>query len=209
MFRRFKELVVGWLQQAPPFVLLSIPFLLCGSIAIFLLLTLPLAGTVKYFFFAALFGAVLFSRMLQAWEFGIECYHFIIFCFAFTYGPVAGILFSVASSLIVVFSAIFMGGHMFNHSVPGPVFQSLELFLLSIIAGLLGVFAHDFTLQHLPYLATFLAACTFALHLSMTRKYVGVETGRLASADVVSIMVNYNLFTSFGPQLIEQMANYV
>ncbi len=209
MVRRIKKGFIDWLHNAHPVALLSIPFLVCGSIAIFLLATLPLAGTVKYFFFAALFGATIFSKMLQAWEFGSEVFHFIIFCFAFTYGPMAGILFSVATSLITIFSAIFVGGHMYNHSVPGPIFQSIDTLLLAILAGLAGIIAPNFVMENLTVAGLAIILPGAFLEKFFAHKVIGLEIGRLASSMAIGMVINYNLLLVAGPKLLEMMVSFM
>ncbi len=199
--------VLRLLQSLSPTALLSIPFLILGGITIFLIYTLPMAGMLRWLFFAGLFVSVLFSRMIQFWENGVEIYNFITFCFALTFGPLAALLFTASITVPVLILSVFHGGHMFNHSIPGPITQTINLIMLSIVGGLLKLIAYDFVVSHLLIFAMVaITICDYLITGILRHKLTPLTIDRIAVYAVLSFIINYNLFTTFGPRFIEILA---
>lgn len=199
--------VLRLLQSLSPTALLSIPFLILGGITAFLLYTLPISGMLRWFFFAGLFVSVLFSRMVQFWENGVEIYNFITFCFALTYGALAALLFTFSVTVPVLILSVFHGGHMFNHSIPGPITQTINLLMLSVVAGLLKLVAYDFVVAHLIVFAMVtITICDYLITGLLRHRLTPLTIDRIVVYAVLSFVINYNLFSSFGPRFLEMLA---
>lgn len=208
MLRRHKENLIEWVHGANPLVLLAIPFLLCGALVIFLLMTLPSEGTMRYFFFFGYFALTLFSRMCRAWESGIEVYHFLTFCFALTFGPVAGLLFTLATTVPTMIFVFFNSSPFFNLSFPGTLFQTIDLFLLTLAAGFLGKIAPNFVAANLVAVATAIIAVTFLIEKFVCNRVVGIDWGRLLAGYFIGVALSYNAFLFFGHRTLQLLVKY-
>jgi len=208
MVKRKRDSIIEWFHTADPVVLLSLPFLLCGGLVIFLLLTLPFAGTLRYFFFFAYFAATLFSRMCRTWESGIEVYHVLTFCFAFTFGPIPGLIFWFATTVPTMLGVFVNKSLFFNYLFPGTVFQTIDLFVLTIVAGLLGILAPIFTATHLATVGISVVSVTFLIEKLVCNRVVGLDWGRLLTGYFIGLALGYNVFLFFGLQILQLLAQF-
>jgi len=187
------------LHRAPAWIFLIVPFLAFMFIAYTVSVSIPTTMANHYLFLLTIFIVVSISRTVQLWEYGIELYDFLLFWFAFTYGAAAGTGMVILSFLFVTYFVLYVPKHYLIHTMLGPILTTVTLIPLVIIAGMAGRFFPGIVTAN-PVIFPLIVCTTFdMLQKFGANRFAGVEIGRLASAQVVEIMINYNLFLFYTP----------
>jgi len=189
-----KEAAHDILHRIPAWILLLIPFAFFMVIVYLVSLAIPEVIVNHYLFLIAILVVVAISRTVQAWEYGIQVYHFLLFWFAFVYGVWPGILMVFLSTFIVTYFVFYVPKHYLIHTMLGPVLTTITLTFLVTVAGIAGRFFPGYIYSNFVVFPVMLAAVSTLFEKIGAHRFAGVEIGRLASAQVVEIMVNYNLF---------------
>lgn len=197
MDRKIKEV----LHEAPAHILVLIPLLLFMGL-LFLLLTLAPYDTLRRIIvILALLGITIFSRSIEAWQFGVEIHHFILFGLAYTFGVWWALAFVVLTSAANIFMVLFVHSHMFIHTMLGPMLQTLDMMIVAIFAGIYGAISGSFG-PDTVLLATVIITIGTATEKILCYRFAGVDLGRLSTATVVATLVNYNELIYLGPGYI-------
>lgn len=187
------------LYRAPAWVLLVLPFLAAGLILAFVLSFFPAEATARYMAFALVFFAILLSRMLRVWEWGVEVFHFLTFCIVLAYGFVFGAVLTVAMSALVLYLLFNARAHYFTYGAASILIQSLGLLVNVALAGALSFLAPGISIQ---YSGTGVVFIALLLDKFLTNRFVGIGWGRLSASLLVDVVLNYNLFSLFGAALL-------
>jgi len=202
MDKKIREL----LHEAPAHTLVLIPLALFMG-ALFLLLNLaPYDLLRKILVILALGGITIFSRAIEAWQFGVEMHHFILFGIAYTFGVWWALAFVVLTSAANIFMVLFVHSHMFIHTMLGPMLQTLDMIFVAIAAGVYGAFSGSFGPETVV-LATAIIATGTAMEKILCYRFAGVDLGRLSTATVVATIVNYNELMYLGPGYIALLSS--
>lgn len=194
--------VSNWLQTASPVVLLAAFFSLIAVTLTAIAYSLPEELFTGGAAFVTVYLVIVLSRMTQLWQFGAEAHHFFTVCFALVFGPLPAIALVLATSITNSYIAMHVNHPFLVHTLPGPLQQSVDLFVIATLAGFLGQVAPDFALDNLVLLGTVFAAFGVAIEKTLCHMLCGVDIGRLSVAWTVNVLVEYNLFRLFGMQAI-------
>lgn len=194
--------MTDFIQKVPATVLLFLPVIAFLAVVAFLFMVLPEARVMHYFVFLGLFLAVSFSRMLEFWQFGIECYNIIIFCFVYVLGASSGILFVLATSVMCFYSVFFLHKHYFVHTVNGPAIQTFLLLFFVALISIAKAVAPGYMAAHLIGVGIGLTSVIVILDHLLSMRLAGIDWGRASVATVVGILINYNLFLLLSERLI-------
>jgi hypothetical protein len=187
MDRKLKDI----LHEAPAHILVLIPLLLFMGL-LFLLLTLaPYDLLRKVLIILALMGITVFSRAIEAWQFGVEIHHFILFGLAYTFGVWWALAFVLLTSAVNILMVLFVRSHMFIHTMLGPMLQTLDMIFVAIAAGIYGAFYGSFGPDTVVVATVIITAGTI-MEKILCYRLAGVDLGRLSTATVVATLVNYN-----------------
>ncbi len=179
------------LHEAPAHILVLIPLAIFMGVLFLLLNLAPYDLLRKILFIVALGGITIFSRAIEAWQFGVEIHHFILFGIAYTFGVWWALAFVVLTSAVNILMVLFVHSHMFIHTMLGPMLQTLDLIFVAIAAGIYGAFSGSFGPESVV-LATTIITIGTAIEKILCYRFAGVDLGRLSTATVVATLVNYN-----------------
>lgn len=194
--------ILEWVQKASPVALLAAMFAFIAAMLTFIAYMIPEELVLGVASFVVVYVIIVASRLTQAWQAGVEVHHLFTICFALVYGPLPAIALTIASSITNIYAATNVGNPLLVHTVAGPLQQSLELLIISVLAGFLGQFAPGFALENLVMVGTGLAALGVGIEKVFCNMFCGIDPGRLGVAWTVNTLINYNLFLFFGHQVI-------
>ena len=103
-----KEVFHNIVGKVPAWILLLVPIALFMFFVYIVSLAIPEVIVNHYLFLIGILVAVSISRTVQAWEYGIQVYHFLLFWFAFVYGIWSGILMVFLSTFIVLYFVFYV-----------------------------------------------------------------------------------------------------
>lgn len=186
------------LHEAPAHILVLIPLAIFMGVLFLLLNLAPYDLFRKILFIVALGGITIFSRAIEAWQFGVEIHHFILFGIAYTFGVWWALAFVVLTSAVNILMVLFVHSHMFIHTMLGPMLQTLDMIFVAIAAGIYGAFSGSFGPESVV-LATAIITIGTAIEKILCYRFAGVDLGRLSTATVVATLVNYNELLYLGP----------
>jgi len=190
------------LYRAPAWVLLVLPVLLALLLFAFVLSFLHFGVVGRYVVFIALFLAILVSRMLRVWEWGVEVFHFLTFCLTFVYGFLFGATFTIVLSLALLYTLSAPRAHYLTYGTVSILIQSFGIFVNVLLAGALSVIAHAAVLSNLPFFGTAIVFIALLFDKFLTNRFVGIDWGRLSVSLLVGFVLNYNLFMLSGADII-------
>ncbi len=190
------------LHEAPALVLLMVPFLLLMLFLFLFLSMLPYGLLYKAVFILLLAGASIFSRGIEAWQFGVEIHHFILFGVVYVFGIWWALLFVTVTSLANILMVLFVRSHMFIHTMLGPLLQTLELLLVAILLWIYTALSGGVFTQGDVLAITSIIIIGTAVEKLLCHKFAGVDLGRLSTATVVAAIVNYNLMLYMGARYL-------
>lgn len=182
------------LHRAPAWIFLVIPFALFLLVVYTISVAIPEVAANHYLFLIAILITISISRTLQLWEYGIQVYHFLLFWFAFVYGIVPGLAMVFLSLFFVMYFVFYIPKHYLIHTMLGPILTTITLSAIVLVAGLGAIFFPSFIYSNFIAFPVAVCAISTLFEKAGAHRLAGVEIGRLASAQVVEVMINYNLF---------------
>jgi len=197
MDRKIKDM----LHEAPAHTLVLVPVLLLMALLFLILILAPYDILRRAMVILALLGITIFSRSIEAWQFGVEIHHFILFGLAYTFGVWWALAFVILTSAANIFMVLFVRSHMFIHTMLGPMLQTLDMLFVAIAAGIYGAISGSFG-PDTVLAATVIITIGTAMEKLLCYRFAGVDLGRLSTATVVAILVNYNELMYLGPGYI-------
>ncbi len=183
------------LYRAPAWLLLVLPFLAAGLILAFVLSFFPAEVYSRYAAFALVFLAILLSRMLRVWEWGVEVFHFLTFCVTFAYGFFFGSVIALVMSVAMVYLLSAPRAHYLTYGTVSILIQSFGIFVNIVLTGALSFIAPGISVQ---YSGTAVVLVALFFDKLLTHRFVGIDLGRLSVSLLVGVVLNYNLFMLFG-----------
>lgn len=186
------------LHNIPAPALLILPVFLLLFFVFLLLNFLPSEFLLKCMIILLLTGTSIFSRAIEAWQFGVEIHHVILFGIAYVFGIWWALLFVIVTSLVNMSMVLLVRSHMFIHTMLGPMLQTLDLLLVAILSGIYGAVSGGVFSSDTILIATGIIALGTIMEKLLCYKFAGVDLGRLSTATVVAILVNYNLLLYLG-----------
>ena len=190
------------LHEASAPVLLMVPFFLLMLFLFLFLSIVPYELLYKTAFILLLAGISIFSRAIEAWQFGVEVHHFILFGVVYVFGIWWALLFVTVTSLVNILMVLFVRSHMFIHTMLGPMLQTLEMLLVAILLAIYaGLSGGGFAQADVLPITSIIIIGT-AVEKLLCHKFAGVDLGRLSTATVVAAIVNYNLMLYIGARYL-------
>ncbi len=208
IIEKAKETVFG-MSAATIIALLIALFLVLFTTLLAIVSTIPPESQIaRYSAFAILVLILFLGRFTDPWQWGFEFYNITIFTMALVFGMGTALAVTIITFFMLPIKWTIETPYdfYFNKDYIGPIIQTTVLFILSIAGGLLNVFAYESAVASLPYyfLAIFIPADMLVGNY-LRLKITPLPIFRIAVYDLIVLIVNYNLATIAGQDILKLM----
>lgn len=168
----------------------------------------PESAIARYAAFAIVVLILFFGRFTEPWQWGFEFYNLTIFIMALVFGMGTALAVTIITFFMLPIKWTIETPYdfYFNKDYIGPIIQTTVLFILSIAGGLLNMFAYESAVASLPYyyFGIFVPADMLVGNY-MRLKITPLPLFRIAVYDLIVLIVNYNLATIAGGDILKLM----
>lgn len=205
---RAKEKIFGMSAATILILLLAAFIALAATLAAIVATIPPESPVIRYPAFLILILALFISRTIEPWQWGIEIYQITIFTMALTFGMATALAVTVLTFLMFPISWTIETPYDFylTKNYIGPMVQTIVLFFISIIGGLLGMFAYESAAANFIYyyMGTLLFSDMLAGNY-LRFKITPLPVYRIAVYSLIVLIVNYQLALNGGEYALNLM----